>query len=399
MSTFSEIQPNLPIAELSALATSATPARVEEVLAKGKACGLQDFATLLSPSADPYLESIVQLSRQLTQRQFGKVIRLFAPIYLSNECVNVCKYCGFSRHLDIPRITIPVERAARETRLLADQGFRSLLIVAGEHPKYVSNGYVVEVVRRCLEIMPSLAIELGPMKTAGYRPIVQAGCEGLVVYQETYNKSVYKNLHPSGPKSRFEWRMDTPERAFEAGFRRIGIGALFGLAPWLEDALNLAAHARFLTRKLWKAQITVAFPRMRPAAGGFQVDPQNCLSDRQLVRLVAAFRLLLPYVGIVLSTREPKHLRDGLIRCGITMMSAGSSTEPGGYSSYNTDHFSSAGQEQDGEQFHIADERTPAEVAKRIREQGYEPVWKDFDRSLLTDVEPSSAKAGILATH
>lgn len=397
MPTFSEIQPNLPVHEMSRQAATATPTCVESVLAQGKALGLQDFATLLSPAAEPYLETMVQHSQRLTQRQFGKVIRLFAPIYLSNECVNVCKYCGFSRHLDIPRITIPVERAVRETRLLADQGFRSLLIVAGEHPKYVSNGYVTEVVERCLEVMPSLAIELGPMKTEGYQPIVEAGCEGLVVYQETYNKPVYKELHPSGPKSRFEWRMDTAERAYAAGFRRIGIGALFGLSPWMEDALSLAAHAQFLTQKLWKAQITVAFPRMRPAAGGYQVDPNHCLSDRKLVQLVAAFRLLLPHAGIVLSTREPRHLRDGLVRCGVTMMSAGSSTEPGGYSSYNTDHFTSADREQEGEQFHIADERTPAEVARMIRKQGYEAVWKDFDRSLLKDFGPSQAVEATLA--
>lgn len=221
------------------------------------------------------------------------------------------------------------------------------------------------------------------MKTEGYRPIVEAGAEGLVVYQETYNRTIYKDLHPSGPKSRFEWRMETPERAYAAGFRRLGIGALFGLAPWLPDALSLAAHARHLTRRLWKAQITVAFPRMRPAAGGFRVNPENCLSDRQLVQLVCAFRLFLPHIGIVLSTREPAALRDGLVRCGITAMSAGSSTEPGGYSSYSPENFSPSGKQQEAEQFHIADERPPSAVAAMIQGQGYDPVWKDFDRALV----------------
>lgn len=383
MDSFPDILPQLDLPDLVRRSKNATASEVESVLARGRALDLNDFAVLLSPAAGSELEAMARLSSDLTQRHYGRTIRLFAPIYLSNECVNICKYCGFSRHLEIPRITIPVSQAVRETQLLASQGFRSLLIVAGEHPKYVSNGYVTEVVKECLSVMPSLAIELGPMKTEGYRPIVEAGAEGLVVYQETYNRTIYKDLHPSGPKSRFEWRMETPERAYAAGFRRLGIGALFGLAPWLPDALSLAAHARHLTRRLWKAQITVAFPRMRPAAGGFRVNPENCLSDRQLVQLVCAFRLFLPHIGIVLSTREPAALRDGLVRCGITAMSAGSSTEPGGYSSYSPENFSPSGKQQEAEQFHIADERPPSAVAAMIQGQGYDPVWKDFDRALV----------------
>lgn len=393
MPSFSEIHPTLPVEQLAARTRDASLADVDAILDRGRIRGLEEFAVMISPAAEARLERMAALSQQLTQRHFGKAIRLFAPIYLSNECVNICKYCGFSRNNPIPRITIPVEQAVRETQLLADQGFRSLLIVAGEHPKYVSNGYVEEVIGRCLEIMPGIAIELGPMKTEGYHPLVRAGAEGLIVYQETYNKPVYKDLHPSGPKSRFEWRMDTPERGYEAGFRRIGIGALFGLADWIEDAISLAAHAGHLTRKLWKAQLTVAFPRMRPAAGGFHVNPAHVPGDRQVLQLVTSFRLMFPHIGIVLSTRESPRLRDGLMRCGITMMSAGSSTEPGGYSSYTTDHFSPAGREQEGEQFHIADERPPAAVAARIRELGYEAVWKDADQSLVHPAIPSRTPA------
>ena len=275
MPSFSEIHTKLPVESLAAICRDATTADVESILSHGRIRSLEDFATMISPAASGFLEPMAQLSQTLTQRHFGKAIRMFAPIYLSNECVNICKYCGFSRHLDIPRITIPVEQVVKETQLLADQGFRSLLIVAGEHPKYVSNGYVEEVIGRCLEIMPGIAIELGPMKTPGYVPLVEAGAEGLIVYQETYNRPVYKDLHPSGPKSRFEWRMDTAERGYAAGFRRLGIGALFGLADWVEDAITLAAHADHLTRTCWKAQITVAFPRMRPAAGGFHVNPEH----------------------------------------------------------------------------------------------------------------------------
>lgn len=385
MPTFSEVYESLPIEELLRISQEATAASVQATLAQGEADSLEAFAALLSPAALPYLEQQAQQAQRVTQKHFGKAIRLFAPIYLSNECVNVCKYCGFSRHNDIPRITLPVEQVVDEVEKLAGQGFRSLLIVAGEHPRYVSNGYVEDVIRRCLQIMPSLSIELGPMETEGYVPLVEAGCEGCVVYQETYHEPTYRELHTAGPKKRYGWRMDTPDRCYAAGFRRLGIGALFGLHDWRYEAISVAAHAQYLLRHCWKAQITLSLPRMRPAAGGFQVDPAYQMSDRQLVQTITALRLFLPHVGIVLSTRESPALRNALVPLGVTQMSAGASTEPGGYSHFDETEWTRT-QDQPGEQFHIADERPPREVAAMIRAQGYEAVWKDFDRSLVTDL-------------
>lgn len=382
MSRFSDIFPTLPLEALRQQSLDTTERTLAPILARGQAKTLADFAALLSPTAGQHLEALAKLSQRRTQQHFGKVIRLFAPIYLSNECVNICKYCGFSRENEIPRITIPVAQAVEEAQKLSRQGFRSLLIVAGEHPKYVSNGYVVEVIEKLLPIMPSLAIELGPMETAGYRPIVEAGCEALTVYQETYHEPTYRALHPAGPKKDFRFRMDTAERAYEAGFRRLGIGALYGLHDWRGEALATAAHARYLTQKCWKAQITVSFPRMRPASGGFEVKPEHPPSDRELAQLITAFRLFLPHAGLVLSTREPAHLRDGLFRLGITTMSAGSSTEPGGYSSYLDETWTSE-ENHEGEQFEVADERSPRDVAHAILQHGYEPVWKDFDQALV----------------
>lgn len=356
---------------------------VAQILRQGGPRSLDEFARLLSPAAQEHLEWMAQLAQRTTQRHFGKTIRLFAPIYLSNECINICKYCGFSRNNPIPRITIPEEQVEDEVRKLAAKGFRSLLIVAGEHPKYVSNGYVESVVRRCLKIMPSIALELGPMETGPYRPLVQAGCEALIVYQETYDPDTYKELHTAGPKKHYAWRMDTAERAYQAGFRRLGIGALFGLCDWRYEAIATAAHARHLHTHCWKAQISISLPRMRPAVGGFQPNPAFHMSDRQLVQTIAALRLYLPHAGIVLSTREHPALRNGLVRLGVTHMSAGSSTEPGGYSSFDETQWVQTKKDQPGEQFHIADERAPAVVAEMIRQQGYEPVWKDFDQSLV----------------
>lgn len=379
---FSEIFPTLPIRELAEVATRADTDAVRRIIARGRAETLEEFAALLSPAAGSHLEALAAASQQVTQRHFGRVIRLFAPIYLSNECINICKYCGFSRNNPIPRITIPLSQVVDEVRKLARQGFRSLLIVAGEHPKYVSNGYVADVIRECLQIMPSIAIELGPLETEAYKPIVNAGCEGLIVYQETYHEPTYKEMHVAGPKKHYGWRMDTPERAYEAGFRRLGIGALYGLYDWRYEAIATAAHGQYLLRRCWKAQLSVSMPRMRPAAGGFSPSPEHVMDDRGLVQTICALRLFLPHVGITVSTRERPALRDGLITLGVTTMSAGSSTEPGGYSSFDESNWSST-HDQPGEQFHIADERPPAVVASVIRSKGYEPVWKDFDQSLV----------------
>lgn len=380
MTTFSDAFRTLPLEALRQQSLDTTERTLSPVLERGRALSLADFAALISPAAQNHLELMGGLSQGLTRKHFGKTIRLFAPIYLSNECVNICKYCGFSRNNEIPRITLPVSQVVEEVKLLTAQGFRSILLVAGEHPKFVSNGYVEEVIRALLPIAPSLLLELGPLETEPYKPFVAAGCEGLVVYQETYHQPTYAELHTAGPKKKFFWRMDTAERAYGAGFRRLGIGALFGLYDWRYEALAVAAHALYLTRRCWKAQISVSLPRMRPATGDFKQS--HFMSDREFVQTLCALRLLLPHASIVLSTREPPKLRDGLISLGVTNMSAGSCTEPGGYSSFDETTWTATG-EQKGEQFHISDERSPAAIAEVIRARGYEPVWKDFDEALV----------------
>lgn len=380
---FSEIFPQLPLDAFVQQSLDASPATVEGILKKGRAQNLREFAALLSPAASEQLEGLAVASQRLTQRNFGKVIRLFAPLYLSNECVNICTYCGFSRNNPIPRITLPIEQVVEETRKLARQGFRSLLLVAGEHPKYVSNGYVEDVIRACLEIMPSIALELGPLEVEPYRGMVQAGAEGLICYQESYDEDTYAGLHPAGPKKHFARRMDTPERGYVAGFRRLGIGALYGLHNWRYEAIATAAHARHLLQHCWKASLSISVPRMRPAAGGWAPKPEFHMNDRALVQTICAFRLLLPHAGITVSTREHPSLRNGLVRLGVTTMSAGSCTEPGGYSSFDETSWTQTREAQPGEQFHIADERAPGVIAAMIRSQGYEPVWKDFDASLV----------------
>ncbi|MFN3408398.1 MAG: 2-iminoacetate synthase ThiH [Limisphaerales bacterium] len=389
---------SLPLASLLRRAQTAGAAAVREALARPQ-FSLPDFATLISPAGAELLEPLARRSRELTQQRFGKVIRLFAPLYLSNECINNCKYCGFSRDNPILRVTLSVDEVKREAAALKAQGFRNVLLVAGEHPKFVSNGYLRDCVTALHADVPSVSLEVGPMETPEYVPLVQAGADGLVVYQETYDRAVYDEMHTAGPKKNFDWRLETPERGYAAGFRRIGIGALYGLADWRYEALCVAAHCEYLLRHCWKAYFTISLPRLRPCAGEFQ--PLTHMTDRELVQLVCAFRLMFPDVGLVLSTRESPKLRDGLFPLGITLASAGSHTEPGGYTGAGKEKLhqtvrgriveagasewapANGGATAATGQFNIADERSAGEVAEVIRRLGYEPVWKDWDAALM----------------
>jgi 2-iminoacetate synthase len=364
-------------------------------LALKKSEVVRRFERLIAPKSNQELEGMAQTSRALTLQNFGRTMRLFAPLYLSNECINNCRYCGFSRDNPILRVTLSVEEVVAEARHLSQAGFRQILLVAGEHPKFVSRDYLAECVRALAPDFSSIAIEVGPMEMQGYVPIVNAGADGLVVYQETYNRENYAELHTAGPKHDFNLRLDCAERGYAAGFRRLGIGALFGLWRWQDEAVALAAHLEYLFKHCWQAQITVSLPRLRPAAGGFR--PLFSMSDRELAQLVCALRVTFPQVGIVLSTRESALLRDSLVSLGVTMMSAGSHTEPGGYTRQGSEHLHRtvrgrilAPDFQDGEdqlatgQFEISDERSPAEIAATLRRRGFEPVWKDWDQALMS---------------
>ncbi|MGC8742813.1 MAG: 2-iminoacetate synthase ThiH [Verrucomicrobiia bacterium] len=389
--SFVEVLKSLPVTELIDKSLRTNPQDVEGILKRAGNLSLSDFAQLISPAASGYLENMAAIAHTITLQRFGRVIRLFAPLYLSNECINNCKYCGFSRDNDILRVTLTIEEVLKEAREIKRKGFRNILLVAGEHPKFVSTQYVEECVRAVHSEVPSVSLEIGALKTEEYRRLVQAGAEGFVLYQETYNPKLYAELHLSGPKRNFENRLQTPERAYAAGFRRIGIGALYGLGDWRYEAICVAAHAAYLLKNCWKSHITISIPRLRPCAGAF--NPPVWLNDSELVQLVCAYRIMFPDVGIVLSTREPAYLRDGLIPLGITLMSAGSHTEPGGYTGAGKEKLHKTrgalifdeGAVQNGSaeyQFQIADNRTPDEVAEKIRKLGYDPVWKDWDAAL-----------------
>ena len=330
---------------------------------------LEAFAQNLSP--DTPLAPLVAQARDLTVQRFGRTMQLFAPLYLSNACINTCTYCGFSRPNAIVRRTLTKAELAREMDHVAAEGFRHILLVSGEDPRESSLAYLEAAVRQARGRFASVSIEVAPLDEASYRRMLAAGAEGVVVYQEAYDRKAYAAVHTSGPKKDYDARLRAPETAARAGMRRLGIGALLGLAPWREEALALAEHALRLQKVAWQSTLTLSLPRLRPAAGNYV--PGHPVSDEDLVRLVAALRLLLPDAGIVLSTREAAPLRDRLATAGVTMMSAGSRTEPGGYEEPS---------KAEG-QFEIEDVRTPAEVAEKLRALGLDPVWKDWDAALI----------------
>jgi 2-iminoacetate synthase len=342
---------------------------VRELPAKPR-LSLDDFAALISPEAEPHLEAMARRAHETTVRRFGRTVRLFAPLYLSNECVSVCTYCGFSAGNEIARRTLsPVELLA-EALELKRRGFRDLLLVSGEHARIVSKDYLVECVRVLAPEIPSLSVEVQVWDTDTYRRLVEAGCDGVVVYQETYDRGTYAAVHLKGKKRNYEWRLEAADRAAAAGVRRLGIGVLLGLhRDWRADAIALAEHAQSLIRRHWRCEVSVSLPRLRPAAGGY--EPADPVDDRSFVQLLCALRLFLPDVGITLSTRERPALRDALLRLGVTAMSAGSHTEPGGY----------AAPSEAEPQFAVSDERSPDEVVAMLRAAGYDPVWKDWQRA------------------
>ncbi|MDF1581524.1 MAG: 2-iminoacetate synthase ThiH [Desulfuromonadales bacterium] len=345
-------------------------ADVERALAVDK-LSLEDFKALLAPAAEAYLEPLAAKAHRITRQRFGKTILLYAPIYLSNKCTNGCLYCGFNATNQVSRRTLTFDEIERDARVLHEQGFRHILLVTGEAPQSVDNDYIAAAAQRIKNLFSSISIEVYPMEIAGYQQMVAAGVDGLTIYQETYDRELYAELHPFGKKRDYDFRLSTPERGGAAGLRRIGIGFLQGLGNFRTEGFFTGLHAGYLAKHYWRSLISISFPRMRPAQGSYA--PPNPVSDKNLVQMICAMRLLMHDSGLVMSTRESATLRDNLLPLGITQMSAGSCTAPGGYSD----------KEESTEQFAIDDDRTPAEISAMLRRHGYDPVWKDWDGAFL----------------
>ncbi len=336
--------------------------------------GPETFARLISPAATPFLETMAQRAQQLTWERFGRVIRLYAPIYISNECTNACIYCGFNAKHKFGRKTLTLDEVKREFKILHDKGIRHVLIVSGEAKHVVTAEKIAEIARECHAEIPSLSVEVAPFSEEDYKLLVDNGVEGLAVYQETYDRDLYAKVHPAGKKKDFDWRLATPERGAKAGMRHISLAVLLGLSDdWRLDSLKLSLHIQHLLKNFWRTKYSVSLPRLCECEGGYQ--PASLISDRELAQLIFAYRLAFPDLGVNLSTREPAAYRDALAGVGVSHMSSESSVEPGGYGDPQG--------ESEGKQFLPHDTRNTAEFSAMLKEKGLEPVWKDWDSSII----------------
>ncbi len=354
------------------LVESATEEDVRRVISKArrnqKPLTPDEFAILISKSADKFLEEMAQLSQYFTRERFGKTISLYIPMYVSNACTNKCVYCGFNHDNPFARTVLTMEQIEKECKAIRKLGpFENLLIVAGEYPSVCGIDYLENVLHTVRPYFHNLTIEVQPMRAADYYRLTQSGLNGVVCFQETYHREAYKKYHPRGMKSHFDWRLNGFDRMGEAGVHKIGMGALLGLEDWRGDVVMLARHLRYLQQRYWRSRFSVNFPRMRPSESGFQ--PISIINDRELAKLTFAFRIFDHDVDISYSTREAATYRDNIMTLGVTSMSAGSQTEPGGYCSTP----------EALEQFEVSDDRCPRDVEKSIRRNGYDPIWKDWD--------------------
>jgi 2-iminoacetate synthase len=368
MNSFSEIFPSYSWDGIVQSIYGKKSADVEAALSKNKR-GPEDLKALLSPAAAPFLEQMAALSRQLTLKRFGKTMQMYAPLYLSNECQNICTYCGFSFDNKIKRKTLSDEEILKEAGALKTMGYDHVLLVTGEANETVGVNYLKNAIRLLRPHFSNISIEVQPLDQHEYEELITEGLHTVLVYQETYHQADYKKHHPKGKKSNFNYRLDTPDRLGKSGIYKMGLGVLIGLEDWRVDSFFTALHLDHLERSFWQSRYSISFPRLRPAEG--VLKPKIEISDRELVQLICAWRIFNEEIELSISTRESETFRDNIIRLGITSMSAGSKTNPGGY----------AVEKDSLEQFEIDDSRSPAEISRMLSRNGYETIWKDWDRS------------------
>lgn len=347
-----------------------TAADVERAL-RNKQRDLEDFKALISPAALPYLEDMAQISQRLTLDRFGRVIQMYIPLYLSNECNNICTYCGFSYDNKVRRRTLNPMEIMQEVAVIKGMGYDHVLLVTGEANQSVHTDYFKKVLDLISPHFAHISMEVQPLDVADYETLIPHGLNTVLVYQETYHQDDYRKHHPKGKKSNFLYRLETPDRLGQAGIHKMGLGVLIGLEDWRTDSFYTALHLSYLEKQYWQSKFSISFPRLRPFSGG--LEPKVVMNDKELVQLICAYRLFNSEVELSISTRETVAFRNQVIKLGITAISAGSKTNPGGYQV----------EPQSLEQFEISDERSAQEIAAMIRKQGYEPIWKDWDMSLI----------------
>ncbi len=326
-----------------------------------------DFLNLLSDNAKKYLEPIARKANALTRQHFGRTLALYIPIYVSNYCTNKCVYCGFNKENSIKRKHLNLEEIEKEAVEIAKTGIKHILLLTGEAKGLVTMDYIEDAVKILKKHFASVAIEIFPMDTEEYSSLKEIGVDGLTVYQETYDKDVYDEVHLAGQKKDYMYRLNTPERGAKAGLRTVNMGTLFGLSEIKREAFFSGMHAKYLMDKYLGTEFSLSLPRINNAEGGFQAKYQ--LDDVTFVQFMLAYRLFMPKVGINVSTRETAEFRDHLLKLGVTKFSAGSKTSVGGYQK----------EDESTEQFEISDSRSVEEIVNMIKSKNYQVVYKDWE--------------------
>ncbi|MDR0485326.1 MAG: 2-iminoacetate synthase ThiH [Elusimicrobiota bacterium] len=356
--------------DFKGFADSVLEAQIKDVLQKDEMSDM-DFLTLLTDKAAPHLEEIAQKASRISINHFGKSILLYAPLYVSNFCVNNCIYCGFSTRNNIDRKVLTLEEVEENAKIVSCYGIRHILLVTGESKVKTSIAYLKECVSILKRYFDGIDIEIYPLEEEGYRQLGEAGVDGLTIFQETYNEDLYKVLHTKGAKTDYRFRLDACDRAGRAGYRNLTIGALLGLNDFISEVFFLGLHAKYLQETFPSSDIGVSFPRLRAAEGNYQ--PRAIITDKNLVIAICAIRLFINRIGIAVSTRENNILRQNLIGLGITKMSAASSVKVGGY----------AKRENSTGQFEVSDHSSVEDVKKMIYQKNYQPIMSDHSGLLL----------------
>ncbi len=326
-------------------------------------------AARLAATDDPMVwETAATMARAVREEVFGRRVVLFAPLYLSNACGNNCLYCGFRKdNPEARRITLSPAQAAAEARFLERKGFHRLLLVTGEHPAKAQTAYIVETLRAIYREtgMRILHVNAAPMPVDALREIKEAGAGVYQVFQETYHPETYAAMHPSGPKADYAWRLTCMDRAMEAGFGDVGVGALLGLYDWRFEVLSVIRHAEHLLEKFGAFPHTISVPRFKSAIGSPLSSAPRPVSDEEFRRIVILYRLAVPPAGVVVTTRESAALRETVLDLGASQISAGSKTDPGGYAEGTRRH--------ESEQFTVSDTRPVEEIVRMVIARGYIP--------------------------
>jgi len=375
---FSEEFPKISFDDVIARISNSVPdeKKIKDIISRAvdlERLDLNDLFFLLNPEAQKFEKELQKAAHKITLQRHGRVMRFYAPLYVSNECTNKCVYCGFNITNDIKRTTLTLDEVAKEADAVKKLGIQHLLLVAGESLKNVGMDYLKQVAEILSKKFATVSVEVAPLDEEQYKELFKSGIEGVICYQETYNPKLYKEYHITGPKTDMTRRLETLDRAGGSGMRFLGVGSLLGLSDHRAEAFFVALHARYLEKKYWKSSMSISFPRIRPSESGF--NPPYPVNEKELLHLISVLRLFLPDANLILSTRESASFRDKAVLYGVNQMSAGSKTSPLGYSEHA---------DESGKQFEIADQRTPAEIASVLEQFGYDPVFKDWDQGFRT---------------